>query len=241
MLSISFRWELKMWKKIEEWGVSHPVMLTVFGGFFGFVIGFVPAGWGGYNLGFYAGVTTTERQWRDSFNNKVDMTVNEQIASKCGEVTAEINNSCNRQIRRLESTIKEKDDRIEALQYSISRLQQKSDVLELHERLTDNANNILSALLAARERRDTSAELTARSRVLSLLNDIHRTNSLFNEWASLFNGVATELFNRLQSGESIPSEQLVAFLRSFIADNDRKRKVIQTGVDAANKIKTNKY
>lgn len=199
------------------------------------------AGVSGYNLGFYAGTTTTEETWRASFTQRVSEQVNSEVASKCGEAVSEVNAACQRQIRSFEKTVNSKDLELKAQSARIDYLNQQSEILDIHERLIQNAELMLKSLLAAREKRDLESERAIKSRFFSLLLDIRRMNQLFVGWGALFNGRATELTERYNAGESIPTDEIINYLNSFSADADRKRKIIQSEVNEANKIKSKKY
>jgi hypothetical protein len=152
------------WKTIEAWGRNTPVTLAVFG----FLLGVIPAGGiagvSGYNLGFYAGTTTTEETWRASFTRKVSEQVNSEVASKCGEAVSEVNAACQHQISGFEKTINSKDLELKAQSARIEALNQKSEILDIHERLIQNAESLLKSLLVAREKRDLESERAIKSR-----------------------------------------------------------------------------
>lgn len=230
-----------VWKTIEAWGRNNPVSSAVLG----FLMGVIPAGGiagvGAYNLGFYAGTTTTEETWRGAFSRKVNEQVSSEIASKCGQAVSEVNTACQRQIRSLEKTIDSKDLELKAQSARIDYLNQQSEIVDIHERLIQNAESMLKSLLAAREKRDLESEKAIKSRFFSLLLDIRRMNQLFVGWGALFNGRATELTERYKAGESIPTDEIISYLDSFSADADRKRKIIQSEVNEANKIRSKKY
>ncbi len=225
-----------MWKKFELWATKHPIILSILS----LLVAGVPAATGAYNGGFYVGSSTADAHWRSTLRIEVDKAVAEQLPVKCGEVTRQLNSDCARQIKQFEISLGEQKEQIASLRADVLKLSRRLDVISLHERLTDNATAILSALSAARERRDSDAERVARARLLSLVRDINRTNRIFAEWADLFDSVATTLFNRLQNGENVPADELISFLQSFVADGDRKRQAIQNEIDEAEKIKNNK-
>ena len=225
------------WKNVEKWGKNHPVFLVIVA----FLIGAAPSGTIGYNTGFYAGTVTAEDTWRATLNRRVDFAVKDQFSSKCGEIVASVNNTCQSQIRSLQSAIRTKDEEISTRDVLIERLKVRSDVLDLHDNFARSANDILSAIQKSRETQDRAGEQAAQKRVELLLQDMTRINQLFSEWAGLFNSVATNLTTRLRNGEQIGVDELVAFLRGFVADNERKRKVIQTEAESAARIKGTKY
>jgi len=230
-----------MWKKIEKWGKDNPISSALMIVFFTMMVTAIPSGFSGYNLGFYAGSTTAESQWRALFDIRVKDTVSQQIAGKCGDMISEVNNSCNQSIRTFESSLRSKEEYAKSLENKLSFLTERSDILDLHDNLISNANSILSSILAAREKRDQNAEQAARDRTLNLLHDINKLNNIYSDWAALFDSIATQLANRSRSGETISTDELIAFVNSFVSDNDRKRRVIQSEIEVANKIKRSKY
>src|ERR1700730_9797983 len=99
-----------MWRTIEKWGKSHPVILA----FIAFSAGALPGGPVAYNFGVYEGTTTSDRVWRSSFAAKVKEAVNEQIASQCGEVVSGVHNTCQHSIRTYQRSIRDLEGNVRA-------------------------------------------------------------------------------------------------------------------------------
>ena len=230
-----------MFGAVEKWGRENPVALAIFSLF----VGFVPLGGlasvGAYNVGFYAGTTTSESYWRSTFDQKLNEGINSQLAAKCGQAVSEVNATCQQDAKRFERSIKDREKTIAELNAQIESFRRRSDIVDLYDRLVDSAQSILKSLLAARERRDFVEERNLKSRFYSLLLDIRRLNQLYVEWGALFNGRATELTQRYSDSQSIPTEQIIRYLEAFAADIDLRKKVIQREVDEANRIKSKKY
>jgi hypothetical protein len=228
---------LQMWKAAESWGAAHPIALSVGA----FLLGSLPTGVLTYNAGFYEGSSTSDSNWRKTFDNKLKASVDEQIQTKCGEITQQLNMSCQRTIKGLESTISEKSQGIAELQVAIERLTKRSDIMDTHNVLAESGSSILEGILAARSKRDRDSEAAGRARFFSLLSAIRRTNEIYAEWSALFDSKATELFQRYNNKENVSTDEIVEYLQEFTSNLDAKRKVIQNQVNEANKIKGNKY
>ena len=228
---------MSKWKEIEKWGKSHPVILVVVA----LLIGMSPGGIGGYNLGVSVGTSKTDERWRAIFATDLKTAVNEQLATKCGEAVGKVTNSCQRAFKRYDATIAEKDKEIAQWHANYNSIQNRLEILDLHVALTRSARGILQLLRAAHEKGDTRAEAEIRVRLFSFLLDVHRLNEIYTAWAGLFDDKATELVQRYEKKEIIPTEELIAYLNEFTADADRKRKVMQNEANEANKIRNKKY
>jgi len=226
-----------MWRAVESWGAAHPIALAVVA----LLVGSVPTGFYGYNAGFYEGTSTSDSNWRKTFDNKLKAAVDEQISTKCGEITQQLNMSCQRTTKGLETTISERSQEIADLHVAIERLTKRSDIMDTHNVLAESGNSILEGILAARDKRDRNGEATGRARFFSLLSAIRRTNEIYADWSALFDNRATELFRRYNNKENISTDDIVEYLQEFTSNLDAKRKVIQDQVNEANKIKSNKY
>lgn len=229
------------WKALEEWGRNNPVSLAVAALLFGLFPGAVIAAVGGYNLGFYYGTTTSESVWQQSFKQKVKDQVEGEVASKCGQAVSEVNSACQSQVKRLDKAIETKDEELKQRDEYIDSLKTRSDIIELHERLVANAEFILKNLRDAKEKQDQETERLYKIRFFSLLADVLRLNQLYMEWGSLFDGRATVLMQRYNSGAVVSGDEIIGYLEYFSAGADLKRNVIQRQVDEANKIKAKKY
>jgi len=230
-----------VWKKAEDWGTVHPVALTIFSLIVGLLLGGIPAGFVLYNSGFYEGVQTSDATWRKNFDNHLKMAVDEQIVEKCGEVTRQLNVSCQSDKKSLEAIITEKSEENAELHERNQYLTQRSDIIDTHATLTGSASAILDELTTARAKRERDLEAKARSRFFALLSAIHRTNEIYTDWAGLFNSRATDLVQRYDNKENISTDEIIDYLQQFTSDLDAKKKVMQDQVNEANKIKNNKF
>lgn len=235
-------WDLKsIWNPIEKWGRSNPVRLAIAA----FLVGLVPPGTvafvGGYNLGVYAGAHTSDRIWGSQFDEKLKQRVNAQLAAKCGQAVSEVEITCNRDTASLKKTVAEKNAQIHDQNSEIESLQRKSDILDMYSRMVDNAVDILKSLQAASARHDVARANAQKGRFFSLLLDIRRLNHLYQNWGELFDGQAADLANKYNDAQSVPTDAAIGYLEYFTADIDRKRKVVESEVNEANKIMGRKY
>jgi len=226
-----------LWRAIEGWGGAHPVVLAIIS----LLVGALPAGFSSYNFGFYEGTSASESHWRKTFDNKLKEGVDQQISVKCGEVTQELNISCQKKTKVLEDAISEKSQENAELTDALVRSNKRADVIDTESVLTESASSILEQLTSARNKHDRDSEAALRQRFFSLLSAIRTANEIYTAWSALFDSKATELFERYNNKENISTDEIIGYLQGFTSDLDAKRKVIQDEVNEANKIKNSKY
>lgn len=230
-----------MLKALERWGAAHPTSLAIISLVAGLILGALPVGVKAYNVGFYEGASTSDGIWKRSLDNKVKIGVEQQIAEKCGETVATLNASCQRTAKSLEAQISDKTQQIGELSARNDYLSKRSEIIDTEDALAGSASSILDQFLTTRAKRDPDSEAAARARFFSLLASIRRTNEIYTDWAGLFNSRATELFQRYNNKESISTDEIVGYLRTFTSDLDTKKKVIENQVNEVNKIRNSKY
>lgn len=230
-----------MLAKIEKWGAAHPVLLAVIIVLFSLAIGGIPASFWAYNVGFYEGGLTSDAHWRSSFDVKVKDVVEQKLSIRCGEVVGEASATCQRAAKSLERTISEKDGQIKDLQDRVDFLKRRSDIVDTHSMLTENARSILVQLSSAQEKRDVESERFARARFFSLLLGIQKTREIYADWSALFNSRATDLARQYNEKGNISTTEIATYLYGFTSDIETKRKIIDDEVSELNKIRNSKY
>lgn len=231
----------EIWRAAEIWSAGHPFSLAIIVLIFTTIFGLIPATFEGYNFGFYEGTMTSEANWTKSFDNKVKSTVDQQISATCGQITQQLNIDCQRTTKALQTRVSDKTQEIAQLQRTVQNLSNRVDISDIFDVLTGSASSILEQLESAHAKGDRDAEEAGRARFSSLLFAIRRANDIYTDWSALFNSRATELAQRYANKENVSTDDIIDYLRGFSSDLDVKRKIIQSQVDEADKIRRNKY
>jgi hypothetical protein len=212
-----------VWTKIEQWGKDNPVRLASIAGIFGVVVGalisFYPVDDAAYKRGRDAGVAATETVWQKKVDAVVADKVKEQVAI---EFKKELDDA-NAQIMAKDHTIKDQAAANEALARELQRVRQEADrktaIYDLFDNLVRKADTVRNGFAKGDVGR-------ARANFRSLLTLIHDAHERAGHWTDLFNDQATQLYDRLQRGESVKDEEIVAFLASFTSDPGNKRRIV---------------
>jgi hypothetical protein len=230
-----------MLKSLEKWGARNPVKLAFVSGIAGFLLGAVPVGTAGYNLGMYIGGRTADEIWNAQFQSRVESLVKDRLVERCTEAVSSVHITCQNSIKDLQSQLRSREETLSSREATIEHLKMRSEVIDLHDNFVRYAEDILKAFQAARESNSSPGEGQARDRAVSMLQSMARINQIYVEWSGLFNGAVWEVMARLARGDQISTNEIMTILRAYVADADRKRKIIQSEVDFVNKTKGNKF